>query len=82
VALGRPDRLIRGGPYAFTRNPMYLVWTLGYGGIALAADAAWPLLLPGVLLATDVVVVREESALDRRFGVAYRSYAASVRRYL
>jgi protein-S-isoprenylcysteine O-methyltransferase Ste14 len=59
VALGRSDRLVRGGPYAFTRNPMHLIWTLGYGGIALAADAAWPL-----LLATEVVVVREESVLD------------------
>jgi protein-S-isoprenylcysteine O-methyltransferase Ste14 len=52
-------------------------------GIALAADAAWPLLLlPAVLLATHLVVVREERSLEARFGAGYRSYRASVRRYL
>ena len=62
---------------------MYVAWTLGYVGVALVADAAWPLLLlPVVLAATDVVVRREERSLERRFGAAYRSYRASVRRYL
>ena len=37
---------------------------------------------PGVLLATHVVVVREERSLDARFATAYRSYRSSVRRYL
>jgi protein-S-isoprenylcysteine O-methyltransferase Ste14 len=83
VDLDRPDQLVDRGPYAFTRNPMYLAWTLGYVGIALVAGTAWPLLLlPGVLAATHVVVLREERSLERRFGAAYRSYRASVRRYL
>jgi protein-S-isoprenylcysteine O-methyltransferase Ste14 len=51
-------------------------------GIALVANAAWPLLLPGVLLATHLVVVREERFLEGRFGAVYRSYRTSVRRYL
>ena len=38
--------------------------------------------LPVVLAATQVVVGREERSLERRFGAAYRSYRASVRRYL
>ncbi len=52
-------------------------------GIALVANTVWPLLLlPGVLLATHVVVVREERFLEGRFGAVYRSYKTSVRRYL
>jgi protein-S-isoprenylcysteine O-methyltransferase Ste14 len=83
VDLERPDRLVRRGPYAHSRNPMYVASAAVYVGIALVAGAAWPLaLLPAVLLATHVVIVREERVLDGRFGAAYRSYRASVRRYL
>jgi protein-S-isoprenylcysteine O-methyltransferase Ste14 len=83
VGLDRPDELVVRGPYASSRNPMYVAWTLGYVGVALVAGTAWPLLLlPAVLVATQVLVVREERSLERRFGAAYRRYKASVRRYL
>ena len=83
VLLEHPDRLVRGGPYAVSRNPMYVASAAAYLGVALVAGAAWPLLLlPGVLLATHLVVVREERSLETRFGAAYRSYRSSVRRYL
>jgi protein-S-isoprenylcysteine O-methyltransferase Ste14 len=83
VDLVRPNQLVRGGPYAFSRNPMYVAWTLGYAGVALVTGTAWPLLLlPVVLVVTHLVVLREERSLERRFGDAYRSYKASVRRYL
>jgi protein-S-isoprenylcysteine O-methyltransferase Ste14 len=83
VDLERPDQLVDSGPYAFGRNPMYVAWTVGYVGAALVAGTAWPLLLlPVVLGVTQVVVLREERSLERRFGAAYRSYKTSVRRYL
>jgi protein-S-isoprenylcysteine O-methyltransferase Ste14 len=83
VNLQRPRQLVPRGPYGFSRNPMYVAATLAYAAIALVANATWPLLLlPGVLLATHVVVVREERLLEGRFGAAYRSYKTSVRRYL
>ena len=34
VDLERPNQLVDSGPYAHSRNPMYLAWTLGYVGIA------------------------------------------------
>ena len=50
---------------------------------ALVAGTGWPLLLlRAVLVVTQVVLLREERSLERRFGAAYRSYKASVRRYL
>jgi protein-S-isoprenylcysteine O-methyltransferase Ste14 len=83
VDLERPDQLVDSGPYAHSRNPMYVAWTLGYLGVALVAGTAWPLLLlPVVLAVTQIAVLREERSLERRFGDAYRSYKASVRRYL
>jgi protein-S-isoprenylcysteine O-methyltransferase Ste14 len=83
VNLERPNQLVDRGPYAFSRNPMYLGWTLGYVGVALVAGTAWPLvLLPVALVVTQVEVLREERSLERRFGDAYRSYRTSVRRYL
>ena len=83
VDLERPNQVLDSGPYALSRNPMYLAWTLGYIGVALVADTAWPLLLlPVVLVVTQMVVLREERSLERRFGDSYRNYKASVRRYL
>jgi protein-S-isoprenylcysteine O-methyltransferase Ste14 len=83
VDLERPNQLLDSGPYAHRRNPMYVAWTVGYVGVALVLGTAWPLLLlPVVLVVTQVVVLREERSLERRFGDAYRIYKASVRRYL
>jgi protein-S-isoprenylcysteine O-methyltransferase Ste14 len=83
VDLERPSQLIDNGPYARSRNPMYVAWTVGYVRVALVAGTVWPLLLlPVVLMATQVVVLREERSLERRFGAAYRNYRISVRRYL
>jgi protein-S-isoprenylcysteine O-methyltransferase Ste14 len=83
VDLERPNQLIDNGPYALSRNPMYVAWTVGYVGVALVAGTAWPLLLlPVVLVVNQVVVLREERSLERSFGAAYRNYKALVRRYL
>ncbi|HUA77361.1 MAG TPA: isoprenylcysteine carboxylmethyltransferase family protein, partial [Acetobacteraceae bacterium] len=84
----RPDRassaLVVRGPYRFTRNPMYLGMTLAYGGVALAAQSLWALLLlPAVLwLIRTRVIAREEAFLRERFGDAYVEYQSRVRRWL
>ena len=83
VDLERPNQLMDNGPYALSRNPMYVAWTVGYVGVALVAGTAWPLLLlPVVLVVTQVVVIRDERSLERSLGAAYRNYKATVRRYL
>ena len=62
---------------------MYLGWHFLYVGIAFVLDTAWLLvLLPGVLLVTHLVILREERQLERRFGDRYLRYKARVRRYL
>jgi protein-S-isoprenylcysteine O-methyltransferase Ste14 len=83
VNLAEPERIVSTGVFARSRNPMYIAWTLIYVGVALVVGIGWPLaLLPVVLLAIHIAVVREERQLDRRFGAEYAHYRASVRRYL
>jgi protein-S-isoprenylcysteine O-methyltransferase Ste14 len=77
-------RLVTRGPYAISRNPMYLGLTAAYAGLALALANPWALLLLGpVLIVMDrFVIAREEPYLEARFGQPYRDYLARVRRWL
>ena len=46
VVPGRPaTALVTGGPYRFTRNPIYIGFTLIYFGIAILATSVWILVL-------------------------------------
>jgi len=73
-----------GGPYRFTRNPMYLGLALLSTGVALVANALWPLLaLPFVLwIVRRMVIDREERYLDAKFGEEYSEYKKRVRRWV
>ena len=83
VGLQRPDRLVVRGPYALSRNPMYVGWTLLYVGIAFVLNSAWLLvLLPAVFVLTHLVIRGEERQLDALLGEAYSVYRSRVRRYL
>ena len=76
--------MVTGGPFRYTRNPLYLSMTLIYGGIAAVANALpAALLLPIVLhLMRRGVIEREERYLERKFGEEYLRYKESVRRWI
>lgn len=76
--------LVTSGPYRFTRNPMYLGFTLIYLGMTFWANSAWPLLfLPFVLIAMHYgVILREEAYMADTFGEEYEQYRARVRRWV
>jgi len=76
--------LALGGPYRFTRNPMYIGFLLLSTGICLTTNALWPLLfLPAVLLILRRKVIdREERYLEAKFGFEYLAYKSRVRRWL
>lgn len=78
------NALVTSGPFAWSRNPIYLALNLLYGGAALVLALAWPLLLlPVVLVALRILVIdREERFLERRFPDTYPAYRARVRRWL
>lgn len=79
-----PRALVTAGPFARSRNPLYVALTLVYAGLALSCDAlhALALLAPALVVLRQGVVLREERYLQRKFGDEYRAYAARVRRWL
>jgi protein-S-isoprenylcysteine O-methyltransferase Ste14 len=76
--------LATSGPFRLSRNPIYVAMTALYIGVALMANAAWPLILLGplLLLMNWGVIRREERYLSERFGDAYAGYRSRVRRWL
>jgi protein-S-isoprenylcysteine O-methyltransferase Ste14 len=81
----RPGQtLLTPGPYAASRNPMFLFeltfwfgWALFYGSIAvLIGFLLW------LAMFQFVIVPWEERDLEARFGDAYRAYKARVPRWL
>ena len=82
--IAAPTKLIAEGPYAYSRNPMYVAWTVISLGIAFIANTLWVLaLLPVVVVVTHFfVILREEHSLDREFDEEYRQYRIGIRRYL
>jgi protein-S-isoprenylcysteine O-methyltransferase Ste14 len=76
--------IVRDGPYRFTRNPIYLAFSLLQLGLALWVNTLWLLLtlVAAFTLMSFVVIPKEERYLERRFPGEYRSYTESVRRWL
>ena len=76
--------LVASGPFAFTRNPLYIALALVYAGIALALGSLWALLLLVVVLVImdRGVIASEERYLRGQLGDPYAQYTARVRRWL
>jgi protein-S-isoprenylcysteine O-methyltransferase Ste14 len=78
------EHLVTGGPFSFTRNPIYLGNTLLMIGIGLIAGTVWFLLFAVIAaFATQKLAIeREEKHLQARFGKRYHDYARRVRRWI
>ncbi len=78
-----PKLLMRRGPYAFSRNPMYVAemalwfgWAVFFGSLVVFIGFAV------LCVAMNFIVRREERALAAKFGKDYREYEATVPRWL
>lgn len=82
--LANQEALITGGPYRFSRNPMYLGWTFISAGLALIFNSLWMLAaLPFAFLYLHLVgIPGEEAKLAQRFGQEFQRYRRQVHRYL
>jgi protein-S-isoprenylcysteine O-methyltransferase Ste14 len=76
------ERLVQGGVFAHSRNPLYLGNILIVLGLALIANSAYVYLvgLPFFLLAYAAIIAAEEDYLRRKFGAEYDDYCRRVNR--
>lgn len=78
-----PDALLQRGPFARTRNPIFVAILVTHLGLALVA----PSILMTMSLAVCALTLRrqvsvEEANLRRRFGPSYDAYCARTPRWL
>lgn len=76
--------IVRTGPYRFSRNPIYVAFSLLQLGIAVWINSLWLMatLIVAIGLMTRVVILREERYLEGKFGAEYLDYKARVRRWI
>jgi protein-S-isoprenylcysteine O-methyltransferase Ste14 len=82
---GQPTtELLHRGPFAVSRNPLYLGLLALYLSITFAVPSIWALLLlpVGVLTLLKGAIEPEEAYLRTKFGPAYEEYCRRVRRWL
>lgn len=78
------DKLVTGGPFSLSRNPIYVANTIALIGLGLALANIW--LLAGAFVAAifvhDLAILREEQHLAQKFGASWLDYAKKVPRWL
>ena len=76
--------VITTGPYRFSRNPIYLSFTVLQLGVGVWANSAWVVgtLIPTLVLLSYGVIAREEGYMAQKFGDEYLRYRAAVRRWI
>ncbi len=81
---GPTTAIVSTGPFARSRNPIYVSFNVVYVGVAFVVNTVWlTAFLPiGITLVYYGVIAREESYLEREFGDQYRHYKARVRRWV
>jgi len=76
--------LVTRGPFAFSRNPIYLGMALVLLGFAITLGTLSPFLMIPVFMAlvTRAVIKGEERMLAETFGDEYQAWQGKVRRWL
>lgn len=79
-----PGKLVTSGPFAYSRNPMYLGFTLLLLGSALLANGVAALLVVIFFFVVSNLwyIPFEEKAAEQTFGDDYKDYKMRVRRWI
>jgi len=79
-----PDVLVTGGPFGFTRNPMYLGFTVALVGVGVLVGSMSAVIGPTVfwLLADRWYIPLEERRMAATFGADYERYRSAVPRWI
>lgn len=78
------EAIITTGPFALTRNPIYLAFAMLQIGMGVWSEWIWIAIMavPATAVIFFGVIVREERYLEAKFGDEYRAYCSRVRRWL
>ncbi len=76
--------LVTGGPFRFTRNPMYLGILAAMIGLAFVIGTIPAFVAAGLffVFVNFISIPFEEAKMQRQFGEDYRAYKKRVRRWL
>jgi len=71
------------GPFAWSRNPLYVAAAFIISGLSVLAGGSWPALamIPFVILLYTPVVLHEERSLAEQLGSGYQEYCKRVSRW-
>lgn len=77
-------KLVKTGPYAIVRNPLYIGNIIVALGLSVLSELAWfiPLLFLYLFIIYHLVVLYEEKKLLERWGDDYRAYLNEVPRWI
>ena len=77
------QHLVSTGPFAVSRNPIYLANTMLTIGAGLMAGIIWflPLAFIAAFATQKLAIEREEAHLSAKFGKNWRDYSKKVRRW-
>ena len=81
---GSVTSIVTGGPYRFSRNPIYLGFLCFLVGFSFIFRSYWGLVLSPVFIAlmNMFVIQPEEAYLEVKFKDVYTGYKSRVRRWL
>jgi protein-S-isoprenylcysteine O-methyltransferase Ste14 len=84
VIPARASRLVTGGVYRWSRNPMYLslLMLLVAYAVRIESPAVWLAPVAFVAYVTRFQILPEERVLAQKFGGAYQDYRQRTRRWI
>lgn len=77
----RQQSLVTAGPFAFSRNPLYIAFTLIYFGFAIAILSWLVILRIPMVWYFYKSILQEEKNLEENFGSEYKAYKNRVPRF-
>ncbi len=84
ITIENASSLVTRGPFAISRNPMYLGMVVFLAGVAVYEGGASGFIMLPLFVAyiTAFQITPEERVMRRKFGDEYATYCARVRRWI
>lgn len=79
-----PRKLVTNGLFKFSRNPIYIGFTISLIGVWILLGTALPIIgvLIFIVVTNNYYIPYEEQVMEKVFGNEYREYKSKVRRWI